>query len=152
MKKAMSMIEIIFVIAIIGVLAGVAIPKIFVGRDDAQILKLKEEYVLIITNLEQYSQSMLYEEGSKKFPKNLYFGNQTGIVTDKENIVFNRLKECNPSKTNAPCWISVNDGTGENTVSFYFSNKKSIDFKYSQTNKSLDCQNINECNKLKIGK
>lgn len=152
MKKAMSMIEIIFVIVIIGILAGVAIPKLFAGRDDAYALRLKEQYALIITNLEQYSQSMLYEKGSKKFPKNLYFGNTTGIVTDDENLVFNKLAECNSSKSNAPCWTSVNDGTGENTITFYFNNKKSISFAYSQTNKSLTCTNTNECDKLKIGK
>ena len=152
MKKAMSMIEIIFVIVIIGILAGVAIPKLFAGRDDAYALKLKEQHALIVTNLEQYSQSMLYEKGSKKFPKNIYFGSKTGVVTDSENLVFDKLAECNSSKSNAPCWTSVNNGTGENTITFHFNNKKSISFAYSQTNKSLICNNVSECNKLKIGK
>lgn len=151
MKKAMSMIEIIFVIVIIGTLAGVAIPKLFAGRDDAYALKLKEQHALIITNLEQYSQSMLYETGSKKFPKNIYFGNKTGVVTDSENLVFNKLAGCNSSKSNAPCWTSVNDGKGKNTITFYFNNKKSISFAYSQEDKSFICNNISECNKLKIG-
>lgn len=35
MKKGFSMIELIFVIVIIGILAGVAIPKISANRDDA---------------------------------------------------------------------------------------------------------------------
>jgi general secretion pathway protein G len=41
MKKAFTMIELIFVIVIIGILAGVAIPKLAASRDDAQIVKAK---------------------------------------------------------------------------------------------------------------
>ena len=37
MKKAFTMIEFIFVIVIIGILAAVAIPKLAATRDDAKI-------------------------------------------------------------------------------------------------------------------
>ena len=39
MKKAFTMIELIFVIVIIGIIAGVAIPKLAANRDDAEIAK-----------------------------------------------------------------------------------------------------------------
>ena len=38
-KQAFTMIELIFVIAVIGILAGVAIPRLATTRDDAQITK-----------------------------------------------------------------------------------------------------------------
>ena len=41
MKKAFTMIEIVFVIVIIGILAGIAIPRLAATRDDAEIAKAK---------------------------------------------------------------------------------------------------------------
>ena len=38
-KKAFTMIELVFVIVIIGILAGVAIPRLAATRDDAEITK-----------------------------------------------------------------------------------------------------------------
>ena len=40
MKKAFTMVELIFVIVIIGILAGVALPRFSATRDDAKISKL----------------------------------------------------------------------------------------------------------------
>jgi general secretion pathway protein G len=40
-RKAFSMVELVFVIVVIGILASVAIPKFAVTRDDAEITKAK---------------------------------------------------------------------------------------------------------------
>jgi len=40
MKKSFTMIELIFVIVILGILAAVAIPKLMATRDDAQVASL----------------------------------------------------------------------------------------------------------------
>lgn len=40
-RKAFTMIELVFIIVVIGILAGVAIPKFAVTRDDAEIAKAK---------------------------------------------------------------------------------------------------------------
>lgn len=41
MKKAFTIIELVFVIVIIGILAGVAVPRLAATRDDAEIAKAK---------------------------------------------------------------------------------------------------------------
>jgi general secretion pathway protein G len=43
MKKAFTMIELVFVIVVIGILAGVAIPKFAATRDDAFVSKGRAE-------------------------------------------------------------------------------------------------------------
>ncbi len=40
-KKAFTMVELVFVIVVIGILAGIAIPKLAASRDDAEIVKAK---------------------------------------------------------------------------------------------------------------
>ena len=47
MKPSFSLLELIFVIVIIGILAGVAIPRMFSGVDDAKIAKVKSDVATI---------------------------------------------------------------------------------------------------------
>ncbi|EIF51141.1 prepilin-type N-terminal cleavage/methylation domain-containing protein [Sulfurovum sp. AR] len=41
MKRAFTMVELIFVIVVIGILAAIAVPKLAVTRDDAYISKAR---------------------------------------------------------------------------------------------------------------
>lgn len=54
MKKAFTMIELIFVIVIIGVLATVAIPKLSATRDDAIISKIVHNANTLFADFESY--------------------------------------------------------------------------------------------------
>ena len=47
MRKSFTMLELIFVIVIIGILAGVAIPRLFTGVSDAEIAKVKTDVATI---------------------------------------------------------------------------------------------------------
>ncbi|MCZ6169316.1 prepilin-type N-terminal cleavage/methylation domain-containing protein [Campylobacter ureolyticus] len=46
-KKAFTMIELVFVIVILGILAGVAIPRLSVTRDDATMAKVRADLASI---------------------------------------------------------------------------------------------------------
>ncbi len=54
MKKAFTMIEVIFVIVIIGILAAVAIPKLAATRDDAVISAIVSNARLALGDFEAY--------------------------------------------------------------------------------------------------
>lgn len=67
MKKAFTMIELIFVIIILGVIAAVAIPKLFVSREDAEIVVLKNELAIIRTGIDGAYQESVFA-GKKAYP------------------------------------------------------------------------------------
>ena len=54
MKKAFTMIELIFVIVIIGILAAVAIPKLAATRDDAEISKIVANARILLQDFQNY--------------------------------------------------------------------------------------------------
>ncbi|MBZ7986480.1 type II secretion system protein, partial [Campylobacter sp. Cr9] len=54
MKKAFTMIELIFVIVILGILAAVAIPKLNATRDDAELVKGASDFATAISDIASY--------------------------------------------------------------------------------------------------
>lgn len=54
MKKAFTMIELIFVIVILGILAAVAIPKLSATRDDAKVAKVIQSVSLAVSDISAY--------------------------------------------------------------------------------------------------
>lgn len=54
MKKAFTMIELIFVIVVIGVLAAIAIPKLSATRDDAILTKMEANARVILGDFQMF--------------------------------------------------------------------------------------------------
>ena len=66
MKKGFTMIELIFVIVILGILASVAIPKLAATRDDAEISRAAANIRTLVTDLGAYYTAKGYfNEGTK---------------------------------------------------------------------------------------
>ncbi|RLA79425.1 MAG: hypothetical protein DRG78_12990 [Epsilonproteobacteria bacterium] len=60
MKKAFTILEIIFTLIIISILLVVAIPKLFNNLSNANIIKLKTDLVLIKSAINDYNQKQIY--------------------------------------------------------------------------------------------
>ncbi|NLK66789.1 MAG: type II secretion system protein [Campylobacteraceae bacterium] len=63
-KKAFTMVELIFIIVILGILAIVAVPRLMATRDDAEISLFAQNFATLITDVAAYQTSRA--EYSKK--------------------------------------------------------------------------------------
>ena len=57
MKKAFTMIELVFVIVILGILAAVAVPKLAATRDDAKVSKIAQNIATAAAEISTYAMS-----------------------------------------------------------------------------------------------
>ncbi|WP_250325823.1 type II secretion system protein [Campylobacter sp. 2018MI01] len=73
MKKAFTMIELIFVIVILGILAAVAIPKLNATRDDAELAKANTNLTTLMSDIHSYYTS------KGVIPKNLNLQTITSV-------------------------------------------------------------------------
>lgn len=122
MKKAFTMIEPIFVIVIIGILAVVVISKISATRDDAKLTKVMSEITVAIQDI------------------NAYYVSQGKLALDTTN---NKVKF--KEMTNA----GVVDSSGD--LGFFAKNEKCISLKFFAADQSCLGVDISEqglCKKL----
>lgn len=141
MRRAFTMIELVFVIVVIGILAAIAVPKFTATRDDAIVTKAKTAVASI--------RSALSTEVQKRILAGDYtpITNVGGVVNGHDKPIFDyfdgnktsgRVLEYPPhscqSSSSKGCWMR----TGAATYRYYFSgSSKSVDFKVS--NNRFDC-------------
>ncbi len=82
-KKAFTMIELVFVIVILGILAGVALPKLSVTRDDATMTKMRADLASIRNGIALQKSKYMMEgniSGWRSNIKTLVGKNFSGVV------------------------------------------------------------------------
>lgn len=97
MKKAFTMVEMVFVIVILGILAGVALPKLWATRDDAEIAKALTAYETVIKDLTTYyaANGEMTDNISKATNVDLReWGNERQKANETAGTLFIKGKEC----------------------------------------------------------
>jgi len=150
MKKSFTMIELIFVIIILGILAAVAIPKLFATRDDAIVAKVRTQISTIRSAIADYHTKEIMK-GLDTYPKTLdeatanaedeelFEGNHTNNVYLLEYPVY--------SKNADGHWMKTDDTNY--TVKIMTTNVK---FNYYKDTGHFDCKDINTGDADKICK
>ena len=120
MKKAFTMIELIFVIVALGILAMVALPRLASSKEDAEIARVKAEIAAIRSAIQTHRGANLLKQNGRGYPRDLR-------ATTIEEIT-------NGTKLNKKYW-TVN----ENQLTVKIAGKQAI-FNYDKDKGRLTCQ------------
>ena len=140
-KKAFTMIELIFVIVILGILSSIAISKMAVTRDDAMITKGRSQVAAIRNAIALTKSQNMMEGKATLYPTKLDNLAGTTATTGK-------LFDSDGTNTilDYPVYAKNADGhwqkSGSNTYSYKVMNTL-VKFKYNKTTGSFDCHGQN---------
>ena len=122
MKKAFTIIELIFVIVALGILAMVALPRLASSKEDAEITRVRAEIAAIRSAIQTHRGAKLLAQKGNGYPDDLK-------TTTIEEIT-------NGTKLSKKYW-SVNDSG--NQLSVTIAGKKTT-FTYDSKTGSLTCK------------
>lgn len=148
LKPAFTMIELVFVIVVLGILAAVAIPKLAATRDDAILVKGKSQIGAIRSGIAmQKAKALLQGDNSGIYNSSfrlIRLDDVTSGFSASNSRLFN-FADGNESnvlespiysqKTNAGGWVKNSD----NNYTFQVTNSKSVDFIYTPSNGTFSC-------------
>lgn len=124
-RRGFTMMELIFVIVIVGILAGIAVPKLFVTRDDAVLTRARSDIASIKSAvMNAYNTNML--TGSFTYPALEKTGSTTGLLF--ENVLQSGIK------------VDTKSGWSKSGDKYKFTlGGKSTEFTYNITNGAFTC-------------
>ncbi|WP_276709377.1 type II secretion system protein [Campylobacter rectus] len=124
MKRAFTMIELVFAIVVIGILAAIAAPKIFATREDAIIARAKSDVASIRSSIiNRYNTNML--QGNFRYP--------TSLEKRADSEPFDDILQ-----NSAHGWTK-GPTSGTTTTYTFTVNGNSVNFTYDSSNGSFDC-------------
>jgi len=90
-KKGFSIIELIFVIAVLGIIAAVAVPKLMDSRSSAIVTTIKQDISTITTSIQSY---YMINNKIEKISDSVNINANTWTVNDLKVEFFSKDQEC----------------------------------------------------------
>ena len=135
MKNAFTMIELVFIIVILGILAAVAFPKFGGNIESAKIAKGKAAVSAIRTAIANERQGSLIR-GAASYPADLDAGAANGV----HSSLFTLLGYPLYSKASSGDWMkTTNVGVQPAKYNFYMTSATTVNFDYNSTTGTFDC-------------
>ncbi|MBK2001216.1 prepilin-type N-terminal cleavage/methylation domain-containing protein [Campylobacter sp. 2018MI35] len=144
MKKAFTLLELVFVVLILGILIGISLNFSGKNKDEAKILKLKIDYEMLSSAL-----SLMRTQAELKeiaFIANL---DQAKFNTSREKL-FYCVDQNGYSLLDSPIYSDFNSWMkiAINQYRFFLNSKEYIDFIYHPNDGILECINSKYCKDL----
>jgi len=151
MKPAFTMLELIFVIVVIGILAAIAVPRLMVTRNDAVIVKGKSQVSAIRNGISLQKSKNMLKGDSTPYPATL--DSVTTYNTSNQKLFF--YNDGNSSNIlEYPVYSKLSmDGhwvkTAANKYAYFVTQDRNVTFEYNSTTGSFDCDHTNsDCQQL----
>ena len=156
-RKAFTMLELIFVIVIIGILSAVAIPKFAMNRDDAIIAKAKNTVAAVRNAVATERQKRILRGNFKKIEKlSVARGNDKDIFDGFDGDIDNPVLEyplhsCKDGQDKG-CWrvYLFGKGTTANPTKIMYRMPVSGVVKFKLANNRFDCLSPKSENCIKL--
>lgn len=146
-RPAFTMIELIFVIVVIGILSAIAIPRLAATRDDAQIAKGRSDVSAIRSAIVSERQGRLLQ-GDSAYINKLH--NNTATLFDNNGTATSTILQygiVTKANTNGH-WQNSADQNGTSWVYKYRVLGSDNSFTYNPTNGTFTCTNGTSCGLL----
>lgn len=132
------MVELIFAIVIIGILSGIAIPRLAATRDDADIAKGRSEVSSIRSAIALKRNTLLTEGNFSEFDLDTVAPN-----TPNQELFNNVLNYGIPAGTTSGKWRK-----DDNKTYIFILNRGEVAFNYDKNNYKFNCANPASANCL----
>ena len=137
-KNAFTMLEMIFVIVVLGILAAVAVPRFSSSKADAELAKGKSDVASIRSGIITERQNRLIK-GDSKFI--------SGSALNTGSLFGGVLGYGVTDSTDSGGWHKLTESATTNTYNYYVGTS-AVKFTYTQSNGKFVCATSTNCSKL----
>ncbi len=147
MKKAFTLLELVFVIIILGILAYLALSFTTNTKEEAKFLKLKLDYEILSSSLALMRNEAELKQVAHYTPS---LDNAKFNISGEKLFYCENNQNCTYSLLNTPIYSDFNSWMkiAPNHYKFFLNSKKSVDLIYDDKSGILKCVSNEYCKEL----